>query len=56
MARTISNISAFSNELHVENTKLVDLDYELSNVKKIKHNLSVLYFVGFAAALVGLFI
>ena len=56
MARTISNITALSSDIPTEKIKVLDLNAELNNVSKLKYNLGIFYFVGFAAALVGLFI
>lgn len=56
MARTISHISTLPNENSSEKTKLMNLEYELNSVSKLKYNLSILYFIGVAALMVGLFI
>lgn len=56
MSRTISHISSLPNEIPAEKTKLINLEYELDSVSKLKYNLSILYFIGVAALMFGLFI
>jgi len=56
MAQIISNISEISNSVPEENVKVLSFTEELLKIEKIKHNLSLLYFAGFAILLTTLFI
>lgn len=56
MAQTILNISEISNTIPVERKEVVSYSENFRNIEKIKHNLGLLYFAGFAVLLTTLFL